>query len=165
MTSLFDINEQTGVGQLLANVCRLVGHRRREKLKSIGLHHAQGLLLARLWQNDGMAQNILAESLKITPATATNTLKRMERDGWIERRRDAADQRVVRVYLTLKARQLQNEILTSFVELDQEMASALSAEEQKTLKSSLFKVYLYLAAEDRGCDGDSLSNEQTGETR
>ncbi len=163
MISLFDINEQTGVGQLLANVCRLVGHRRREKLKNIGLHHAQGVLLARLWCNDGMAQNSLAESLRITPATATNTLKRMERDSWIERRRDAADQRVVRVYLTPKARELQNEILTSFLELDQEMASALTPEEQETLKSSLFKVYQYLTAADEDCSSPNTS--QTRETR
>jgi hypothetical protein len=81
------------LGHLLANVSRLVGARTRMKLQEFGLYHAQGMILFHLWRKDGMAQNVLAQALNITPPTATNTLQRMERNGWIRRRRDETDQR------------------------------------------------------------------------
>lgn len=140
-----DYQEEATLGQLLGRVCRLVGRSRRMKLESIGLHHAQGMILAQLWHNhDGLSQRALAQALHIAPPTASNTLQRMERDGWIERRRDQDDQRVVRVYLTDKARSLHQEARASFRELDQEMGSVLTAGEQKIFRESLLKVYRYL---------------------
>ncbi len=140
-----DYQQDVTLGQLLGRVCRLVGRSRRMKLESIGLHHAQGMILAQLWHHhDGMSQRALAQGLHISPPTASNTLQRMERDGWIERRRDQDDQRVVRVYLTDKARSLHQEAHASFRELDQEMSSVLSAEEQEIFRESLLKVHRYL---------------------
>jgi len=134
------------LAHLLAQVSRLIGRRRQMKLESIGLHHAQGMILSRLWHDDGMSQRELAQTLQIAPPTASNTLQRMERAGWVERRRDAADQRMVRVYLTDKAKGLREEVRASFLELDREMGSALTEGEQETLRQSLWKVRRYLAA-------------------
>ncbi|MEJ2155810.1 MAG: MarR family transcriptional regulator [Desulfobacteraceae bacterium] len=147
------------LGHLLANVSRLVGSRMRMKLEEIGLHHAQGMILFHLWREDGIPQNALAQCLHITPPTATNTLQRMERDGWIQRRRDSGDQRVVRVYLTEKAAALRKEAGESFRELDRELTAQLSAEERKILMASLSKVreYLLLAMQtpDRSGPGEA----------
>lgn len=132
--------QQLSLGHLLAQVARLVGARMRTKVEGIGLHRAQVLVLFQLWHDDGMAQSALAQILRITPATATSTLQRMERDGWIERRRDLQDQRVVRVYLTPKARALQSEVRASMEELDAELTAALSREESRVLGESLLKV-------------------------
>ena len=144
------------LGHLLAQVCRLVGSRRRIKLENIGLHHAQGLVLFRLWQQDGIAQGVLARALHITPATATNTLKRMEREGWIKRHRDESDQRIVRVHLTEKARNLREEARALFRDLDREMTSMLTDREHDALREALLKVQRYLARlADTGADRSS----------
>ena len=148
MTAPQENPRELTLGQLLGQVCRLVGRRRRMKLESIGLHHAQGMILSRLWQDDGMSQRALAQALQIAPPTASNTLQRMERSGWIERHRDESDQRIVRVYLTEKARSFHEEARALFRELDREMGSALSEKEQETLRKSLLKVHRYLAAAD-----------------
>jgi len=161
MTSSHESPRELTLGQLLAQVSRLVGRRRRTKLESIGLHHAQGMVLSRLWQDDGMSQRALAQALQIAPPTASNTLQRMERAGWIERRRDASDQRIVRVYLTEKARTFHEEARASFRELDHEMGSALTEKEQETLRQSLLKVHRYLTAaadaEPLGCQPGPLA--------
>jgi MarR family transcriptional regulator, organic hydroperoxide resistance regulator len=128
------------LGHLLANVSRLVGSRMRMMLEDIGLHHAQAMVLFHLWHEDGIAQNVLAQALHITPPTATNTLQRMERDGWVQRRRDAVDQRVVRVHLTAKARALRDTARGTFRELDGELTAVLSDEERRVLMTSLVKV-------------------------
>lgn len=145
MVAPHETREEPTLGQLLAQVSRLVWRRRQTKLESIGLHHAQAMVLAWLWRNDGTSQRALARALQITPPTASNTLQRMERDGWIERRRDEADQRIVRVYLTDKARGFHAEVRASFREFDREMGSALTEKEQETLRQSLLKVHRYLA--------------------
>ena len=137
-------SQEKSLGLLLGRVCRLVGAERRMALESIGLYHAQGMILFRLWGAEGISQTMLAEALHIAPPTVSSTLKRMERDGWIERRRDADDQRVVRVYLAEKAKLLRIEAHTSFTAMDQEFAEILSGEEQEILRRSLLKVYNYL---------------------
>ena len=139
-------------GHLLAQVCRLVGNHRRRKLEAIGLYHAQALILFRLWQEDGIPQRVLAEDLHITPPTASGTLRRMERDGWIARRRDKTDQRMVRVYLTSKSKRLREEAHASFRALDNEMAAMLSEAELETLRQSLLKVHHYLIQAGAGND-------------
>ena len=138
------------LGQLLAQVCRLAGKRRRLRLEKIGLHHAQGMVLFHLWKEDGASQRELAAALQITPATACNTLQRMERDGWIERRRADDDQRIVRVYLTEKARELHEDARESLREFDREMGSALGEAERAMLRASLLKVQRYLEAVTAG---------------
>jgi DNA-binding MarR family transcriptional regulator len=149
------IPQKLTLGHLLVRLSRLVGGRMRMKLEGLGLHHAQGMILSQLWQQEGMAQNVLARVLYIRPPTMTNTLQRMERGGWIERRRDIADQRIVRVYLTGKAKALRSETRASFLELDKELASVLTAGEHDLLMTSLSKVHHHLsstlAASDRFC--------------
>lgn len=135
---------QMTLGHLLANVSRLVGSRMRMMLEEIGLQHAQAMVLFHLWQENGIAQNVLAQALHITPPTATSTLQRMERDGWVQRRRDTVDQRIVRVYLTKKAMSLRKEARDTFQELDKELTAVLSANERRTLLASLSKVRCYL---------------------
>jgi DNA-binding MarR family transcriptional regulator len=127
------------------------------------------MILFHLWHKDGMAQNVLAQALHITPPTATNTLQRMERDGWIERRRDATDQRIVRVYLTDKARALRAEARTTFRELDRELTSVLTDSERGILMTSLLKVQRHLSqsmeASDLSCLGQGNSCDEEKENR
>jgi hypothetical protein len=72
----------------------------------------------------------------------------MERDGWIERRRDEADQRVVRVYLTAKANDTRIQAKRVFRELESALNSVYTAEEQSTLKQLLTRLYEHLAPGD-----------------
>jgi DNA-binding MarR family transcriptional regulator len=126
---------------MLAKVSRLVGGRLRMKLEKIGLPHAQGMILFHLWKRDGIPQNVLAQALSIRPSTATNTLQRMQRDGWVERRRDATDQRIVRVHLTDKAKVLDKEAQATLEELDQELTSVLTDQQRDIFMAILSKVY------------------------
>jgi DNA-binding MarR family transcriptional regulator len=163
-----DMHKPT-LGHLLARVSRLVGGRMRTKLEEIGLPQAQGMILFHLWQKEGIAQNVLAQTLRITPPTATSTLQRMERDGWIQRQRDTADQRIVRVYLTEKARALRHEARTLFREIDEELTSVLTDDERRILMSSLLKVQQHLSRppEDanRSILRQGISHDNEKETR
>ncbi len=136
------------VGQLLAQVCRMSGHRLRGHMEKIGLHRGQGFALIHLWHNDGMSQRDLARSMHISPASVTNMLQRMERDGWIKRKRDEKDQRVVRVYLTVKAEETRIQAKRVFREMEDALNSVYTTEEQSTLKLLLTKLYEHFAPGD-----------------
>lgn len=136
------------VGQLLAQICRMSGHRVQGHMHKIGLHRGQGFALIHLWHNDGMSQRELARSMHISPASVTNMLQRMERDGWIERKRDDKDQRIVRVYLTVKAKQTRIQAKRAFKEMEDTLNSIYTAEEQSTLKQLLTRLRDHFAPGD-----------------
>ncbi len=141
-------SEEMTVGQLLAQVCRMSGHRLRGHMEKIGLHRGQGFALIHLWHNDGMSQRDLSRSMHISPASVTNMLQRMERGGWIERKRDETDQRVVRVYLTAKAEATRIQARHAFQEMEDELGSVYTEEEQSALKRLLTKLYEHYAPGD-----------------
>ena len=141
------------VGLLLSRVCRLARSRLRVKMEAIGLHRGQGFVLSYLWHNDGIPSAEIARALRISPATVTNMVKRMERGGWIERRPDPNDQRVVRIHLTDKALSLKEEVRGSFRELEEEITDVLTEEEEETLRAVLAKVHSRLVEVSKRREG------------
>ncbi len=133
--------ETDTVGQLLLQICRLTGERMRVRMEEIGLHKAQGFALFFLGHREGVPQSEMARALHLSPASVTSMLQRMERDGWVARETDPDDQRVSRVYLTPKARELHREAHTSFHDLEDEVTGVLSAAEQAQLRALLAKVH------------------------
>ncbi len=75
-------------------------------LEPLGLTYPQYLVLMVLWERDGLGVNELGERLFLDSGTLTPLLKRMEIAGWLQRTRDAADERRVRVTLTPAGRAL-----------------------------------------------------------
>jgi DNA-binding MarR family transcriptional regulator len=142
------------VGQLLTQVCRMSGHRMRGHMERIGLHRGQGFALFHLWHKDGIAQRDLSRFMHISPASVTNMLQRMERDGWIERRRGEKDQRLVRVFATEKATKMRAEAERVFQEIEDDLTAVYTPEEQADLKRLLIKLcahYAPAASPDGDC--------------
>ena len=141
------VHEMT-VGQLLAQVCRLAGHRLRVHMEKIGLHKGQGFALIHLWHHEGIPQRELSRAMHISPASVTNMLQRMERDGLIARERDREDQRVVRVFLTDKAKAMRKEARKVFHQMEAELSSIYTDEEKATLHRLLMKLHDRFAPDD-----------------
>jgi DNA-binding MarR family transcriptional regulator len=79
-------------------------------LGELGITYPQYLVLLVLWGGDyggdGARVSHLGERLQLDSATLTPLLKRLEVRGLVERRRSAADQRVVEVFLTAEGKRL-----------------------------------------------------------
>lgn len=69
-------------------------------LDPLGITYPQYLVLLVLWQTDDVTVKELGTRLFLDSGTLTPLLKRMEAAGLVERRRDTADERLVRVTLT-----------------------------------------------------------------
>lgn len=125
------------IDYLLAQVCRLHRARADTLLEGIGLFRGQPPLLMILHDADGLVQGELAARLQIAPATLTKMLQRMERAGFLLRRVDAVDQRVMRVYLTDAGRAVRTEMVALLDVLEAETFAGLNAGERTLLRGFL----------------------------
>ncbi|HEY5339589.1 MAG TPA: MarR family transcriptional regulator [Candidatus Aquilonibacter sp.] len=79
-------------------------------LESHGLTSGVWYYLWALWNEDGITQRELGERVHIKEASTTVTLRLMERDGLIARKRSTEDRRSMHVHLTARGRNLQREL-------------------------------------------------------
>ncbi len=94
-------------GYLVNHAARLFGNGLQARIKPLGLATAQFMTLLELWEEDGLTQKLLVERLDVEQATMANTLTRMERDGLIRRKQHPTDGRAQLVFLTKRARSLE----------------------------------------------------------
>jgi DNA-binding MarR family transcriptional regulator len=125
---------------ILANISHLHHTRAHQLLEKIGLYRGQPPVLHYLWEKEGRTQTELAEKMKITPATMTKMLQRMEKAGFIQRRPDDTDQRVSRVYLTEAGRAIQCEVEGVWNSMDAEAFEGFTLEEKALLRQFLLQV-------------------------
>lgn len=78
-------------------------------LDAMGITYPQYLVLSVLWESDGLSVGTLAERLALEPSTITPLVKRLAQSGFVERKRDAADERRVEVHLTARGQKLRGE--------------------------------------------------------
>ena len=95
-----ELNISESACHVLARICRLNRGLMHNLMSKIGLHQGQPYVLELLWQEDGRTHSELAAQLHVSAATVSNTIRRMEKAGFVERRPDPHDERVSRVYLT-----------------------------------------------------------------
>ncbi len=114
---------------LLANICHLHHMRVHQLIEALGLYRGQPPVLRALWKQEGLTQTELAEQMKITPATMTKMLQRMEKAGFIRRKIDAGDQRISRVYLTDVGREVQKDVEGVFSRIEAETFAHFTPEE------------------------------------
>ncbi len=87
------------------------GRAYRPVLEPLGLTYPQYVALVALWEQDDQTVGSLGEKLFLESNTLTPILKKLEQTGFVERRRDPADERQVRIRLTAKGRDLQDECI------------------------------------------------------
>ncbi|WP_221799517.1 MarR family winged helix-turn-helix transcriptional regulator [Oceanobacter mangrovi] len=125
------------LGILIHEVARLYRRDFEVRAQDLGLTIAQWRALSYLSRNEGMNQVALADVLEIKPITLARQLDKMEQAGWVERRRDPADRRVSRLYLTPASQPLLDEMASRGAETRQQALGGLTNAEQLQIVSLL----------------------------
>ncbi|MFB8374699.1 MarR family winged helix-turn-helix transcriptional regulator [Paenibacillus taichungensis] len=105
-----------------------------ESLRELNLYVGQDNLLYRLWLGDGVTQMQLCEHLKCEPPTVTNMVKSLEQNGFIYRKRDVQDARIMRIYLTDKGKELEKPVDIKWREQQEKLLQSISAEDRLILR-------------------------------
>lgn len=105
-----------------------------ESLRELNLYVGQDNLLSRLWSGDGVTQMQLSEHLKCEPPTVTNMVKSLEQNGFIYRKRDKQDARVMRIYLTDKGKELEKPVEFKWKQQQERLLSSILPEERLILR-------------------------------
>ena len=131
---------ENSLGRTLAYVCRIHHARLHALLESLGLYRGQTPLLFALWRQDGQTHSELAHRQHVKPATISRMIQRMEKNGFVERRPDADDQRVSRVFLTTHGREIRTSVQEVFAQIETEMLKGFTKEECEFLSDLLLRI-------------------------
>ncbi len=119
-----------------------------EAMRRHGVRVGQNLVLEVLWETDGLTPGELASRLKVATPTVVKSASRMQASGLLTRRRDQADRRLVRLYLTDRARGIRTEIERERDELERRATATLTSEELACLMTALAKIIGQFASDE-----------------
>ncbi len=100
----------------------------------------QGLVLRILAEEDGLAQSEITEKLDIRPSSLGELVTKLERNGYVERRQNETDKRVVNVFLTEKGREAESKFINPRREAAKSWFAGLSEEEKSQLSELMGKM-------------------------
>ena len=96
-----------------------------------------GSVLLPLYEEDGLRMGELARRARLSKQTVTQMIRRLERDGLVERRLDPSDARASQIFLTPRSRRFEPVATAVLQELDELVRRRLSALEVQALKDAL----------------------------
>ncbi len=124
-------------------------------LKPLGLTYTQYIVFLVLWERDGISVSELGQKLMLDNGTLSPLLKKLEREGYVQRRRRAEDDRVVELTLTEAGRALQEQAR----EIPARVASCVDLPPEKARQLYIL-LYELLQKQGYGKTKDTKGEEQ-----
>jgi MarR family transcriptional regulator, transcriptional regulator for hemolysin len=115
--------------------------------KQVGITRSQGWVLGYLSRKDGMTQSELAAQLDLGKVALGGLVDRLELSGLVERRSDAGDRRMKRVFLTHDGSQVVRKMRVIATRVNEEIVSGIdpkriqeTAETLRLVKQNLLEM-------------------------
>lgn len=93
----------------------------------------------------GITMRALASALQITPPSATSFANRLVKYGWIKRKKDEKNRKIVRLFTTKKGEKSLADHLQKKSNMMKEILSAIPGSDQKELLRILKTLYQHLS--------------------
>lgn len=119
---------------------RLFSRALERRLGPHGLFPGQMPALLALWEREGISQAELCRIVQVEQPTMANTLNRMERDDLIRREPDPEDRRRVLIFLTDRARALEEPMTALARDANDAAAQGFSEDENREVTRLLGKL-------------------------
>ena len=146
------------VGWALVQAARLHRARVGDRLAALDLFAGQEQVVQALAVAGSMTMGDLAATLRVRPPTASKTISRLAALGFVERRAEAGDGRIVRVRLTETGLAKAAAIERIWDEVEAELLADFEGKEKRRLRKLLRKAARSLA-EAAGVAGHALDQE------
>ena len=136
------------IGPRIYYLSRLMRKAFNEAASEEGLFSGQTDILFFINKNEGCTLGELSKELGVAVATASVSVKRMEKAGFILKKADEKDARLTRLYPTDRAKQAPENIRKKMDSLDEVLQKGMSAEEAEMLSMLLEKAIYNLKKEE-----------------
>jgi DNA-binding MarR family transcriptional regulator len=135
------------VERLLRHVAFIIKRRGRDILSDFDITTPQFLALLVLRDQPGITMGELCDRLFLACSTATDLIDRMEKNGYLERKRDTQDRRVIRLAITPKGKDVIHQVIVARRNYVDSILKQLTQEEIDELAQSLEKLHSLMFAE------------------
>jgi DNA-binding MarR family transcriptional regulator len=125
---------------LLAKAYQRAHSNFKRRLRSHRLTPIQTLVLSALWDKQGLSAGEIGKRLSLDNATLSGVLDRMAERGWILKKQDPQDKRVVRIYLDHRGKTQKGILLREREAANEEILRNLTQKQRHLLKQLLRKV-------------------------
>jgi DNA-binding MarR family transcriptional regulator len=128
------------VGFLLAKAMQRWNELLAERFAAAGyadIRASYGSVLVPLFEEDGLRMGEVARRARLSKQTMTEMIRRLEREGLVERRPDPTDARASLIFLTARSRRFEPVAAATLGELDDLVRERLSAGRVAELKDAL----------------------------
>lgn len=126
--------------EILGQVTHLNACRAKQMFGKYELKPGHAGILFILDKEGELSQRELSEKMKLSPPTITSALQKMEKLGFIRRKQDPYDQRVLRLCVTEKGKSCIEQICRVGKEMEELVFQGISTEESLLLKRLLMQV-------------------------
>ena len=134
------ISEDFTVGKYISIIFRYGQNYMSRKLEPYHIGRGQNMILFTLFKNGGIRQEDLSCYLKIDKGSIAKSLKKLEDEGYIERKIDYEDKRAYKVYLTHKGIGIMPALEKAARLWEDGLTADLSEDEKQKMKHLLNKM-------------------------
>ncbi|MDA0661758.1 MAG: MarR family transcriptional regulator [Proteobacteria bacterium] len=139
---------------MLNDISRLMRTQFDNRARDLGLTRSQWRVMVFLARSEGVNQSGLAEMIEVDRMTIGRLIDRLEASGWVERRPDASDRRVHRLYLTRAARPLLDKMIVLANDVQEAALEGLSTADRKKLGELLSAIMNNVSARQAANDAE-----------
>ena len=122
---------------LLAKAYQKAHGNLKKRLITYGLTPIQHLILETLWEEQGLSAGDIGKRLLLDGATLSGVLDRMNEGGWIIKKTDKDDKRIIRIHLSKRSKKLKSSLMDERKGANEDILQNLSLEEKVLLKRLL----------------------------
>lgn len=141
--------QQETIGYLINLIARLLAQSLKARNGAGGIMPGQYPIALELLRHNGATQRDLCDAVRIEQATVANTLKRMERDGLVERRPSSDNARLATNHLTQLGRQLTAVAVNNALDVNRVAFKGLDERKCAELRETLSGIALRLDGDMR----------------
>ena len=128
------------VSMLLLSIARKSIKSSIERVNVEDLHPPQAMFLIGLLETGSVTMSEIAAETRVHPTVVTRFMDRMVDKGFVERRRDEEDRRVVRVSLTEKGKEAAEKLLQNYLDRVDAALKGASKKERDSLIAQLNRI-------------------------
>lgn len=141
MTSKLSFEEKYNLltGRIFMHATRLLNH--NFKTANIDITKEQWTVLAALWRQDGVSQQIIANETGRDKPSTTRLLDNLEKLGYLERRADTNDRRVNTIFLTPLGEKSEEKIMAVVDETFTALTDSLTEKQLQNVREVFKKIY------------------------